>query len=137
MDPDGLSPVGWILKLTRIGSKKSASLASKKAAVLARRQGKNVLAKSRQEAKAIERAAHGGQDLMRHQGHDLPGGGTGRPHFQTGGKYGHTFWGTAVGLVGSLLDPFDAISGELANGELPADYLRELDGYIMDNPCQK
>lgn len=72
---------------------------------------------------------------MRHQGHNLPGGSTGRPHFQTDGKYGHTFWGSAVGLF-SLLDPFDAISGELGNGELP-DYLRYPEVNNMDTNCQK
>jgi hypothetical protein len=36
-----------------------------------------------------------------------------------------------VGVIGSLLNPFDAISGELANGELP-DHLR----YPENDPCE-
>ena len=44
IDPDGLSPVGFIVKLTRAGMKKISSLGSKGAAQQARRQGQNVLA---------------------------------------------------------------------------------------------
>ena len=39
--------------------------------------------------------------------------------------------GGVVGFLGSLLDPFDAISGELGNGDLP-DHLRYPD---MGDPC--
>ena len=39
------------------------------------------------------------------------------PHAQTPGHPGHTAWTTtAICTIGSLLDPFDAISGELADG---------------------
>lgn len=37
-----------------------------------------------------------------------------------------------IGFLGSLFDPFDAISGEIGNGELP-DHLKYPD---MDNPCK-
>lgn len=132
IDLEGLSPIGWVVRLTQTGMKKISSLGSKSSAVQARQQGQNVLATSRQQAKAIENAAHGGQDLMRHKGHNLPDGSTGRPHFQTEGKYGHTFWGAAIGLLGSLLDPFDAISGELSS-----DDMLYPDGNFPDINCQK
>ena len=122
IDPSGLSPVGWIMRLTRSGYYKVAPLFSKAAAVEARKHGENVLAESRQLAKAIERANAGGQDILRHKGHTLPDGSQGMPHYQTPKKPGHTFWGI-LGLLGSLLDPFDAISGELDTEEK---YLKQL-----------
>lgn len=122
VDPEGLSPAGWVIRLTRSGYKKISSLGSRVAARRARKQGQNVLAPNKQAAKAIERGAFGGaKDVVRHKGHDLPDGTTGMPHFQTPGKPGHTFWGGVLGFLGSLLDPFDAISGELANPEEDAD----------------
>jgi RHS repeat-associated protein len=118
IDPEGLSPAGWIIKLTKSGFQKISSLGSSSAARQARRQGENVLAPNRQAAKAIERGAFGGgEDVLRHTGHDLQDGSKGMPHFQTDGKYGHTFWGSLLGFAGSLLDPFDAISGDLAGPE--------------------
>lgn len=95
--------------------KKIAPLASKAEAAQARCQSKNVLATSRQKAKAAEEAAFGSEELIKHKGHTLTDGTKGNPHFQTDGKYGHTFWVGAAAIVGSLLDPFDAISGELAS----------------------
>lgn len=138
IDPEGLSPAGWVIKLTRTGFQKISSLGSTTAARLARRQGQNVLAPDRQAAKAIERGAFGGaEDVLRHKGHDLADGGKGMPHFQTPGKYGHTFWGGVLGFFGSLLDPFDAISGELANPEADMDG-NGIPDYLEngDNPCQ-
>jgi RHS repeat-associated protein len=136
IDPDGLSPVGWVIKLTKTGYKKICSLGSTTEARTARRQGEDVLARDRQMAKAIEKGSFGGQDIMRHRGHGLPDGSTGRPHFQTSGEPGHTFWGSMLGILGGLLDPFDAISGELASDE---DYMS---GYgsdarptLCDNTC--
>jgi len=121
LDPHGLSPAGWVIRLTTTGFKKISTLASS-AAARARRQGKNVLAQSKQAAKAIEKGAFKeGEDVLRHKAHSLPGGSKGRPHFQTKGKRGHTFWSSLIGFLGTLLDPFDAISGELADDE---DYLQ-------------
>ena len=118
VDPWGLSPAGWIIKLTRSGYMKISKLASTAAARQARRQGKNVLVADRQAAKALERSAFGGsRDLLRHTGHELQDGSRGMPHFQTSGKIGHTFWGGVLGTIGSLFDPFDAFSGELAGPE--------------------
>jgi RHS repeat-associated protein len=113
-DPYGLSPVGWIVKLTQAGIKRVKPLYSKAEAVLARKGENNVEAVNRQMAGQIERAVAEGKDVMKHQGHELPDGSIGKPHFQTEGKFGQTFWG-AAGFLASLLDPFDAISGELAN----------------------
>jgi RHS repeat-associated protein len=130
IDPEGLSPVGWIIKLTGKGFKKVCALGSKSAASEARKRGENVLAKSRQMAKAIEEAASGGtQDVLRHSGHELPNGSKGMPHFQTPGKPGHTFWGAAVlgGLL-ELLDPFDAVSGELTGDDM-------INSSECDDPC--
>jgi RHS repeat-associated protein len=137
VDPEGLSPAGWVIKLTKSGFKKLSSLGSSAAARQARRQGQNVLAPNRQAAKAIERGAFGGaEDVLRHKGHDLADRAKGMPHFQTPRKRGHTFWGGVLGFLVSLLDPFDAISGELANPEEDADgngipdYLEK-----YSNPC--
>ncbi len=132
IDPEGLSPAGWIIKLTKSGYQKISTLGYSAAARQARRQGENVLAPDRQAAKAIERGAFGGsQDVLRHAGHDLPGGSKGMPHFQTPGKSGHTFWGGVLGFLGSLLDPFDAISGELAGPEYDMIPLTD-----YDSPCK-
>jgi hypothetical protein len=126
-----------VIRLTRTGFKKISKLGSSAAARLARRQGKNVLAPSRQAAKAIERGAFdGAEDVLRHKGHDLVDGAKGLPHYQTPGKYGHTFWGGVLGIVGSLLDPFDAISGELGDPEADMDG-NGIPDYLEkgDNPC--
>lgn len=132
-DPEGLSGAGWVVKFGDRGLRKIRKLLSKKEAQQARRQGDNVLAKSKQQAKAIEKGAHGGQDMMRHKGHDLRDGGrTGEPHYQTNGKYGHTFWSSTAGLVLSFFDPTDLISGELG-----ADDMLNPDGTYgdQDNNC--
>jgi len=136
IDPFGLNPVGnFLLKLTKAGSQKIGKLSSDAATREARRQGKNVLAPNKQAAKAIERGAFGGSEaIMRHKGHKLPDGSTGRPHYQTKGKRGHTFWGGALAFACSLLDPFGAEAlgnpEEDADGNGVPDYL-ETD----DNPC--
>ena len=46
-------------------------------------------------------------------------------------KTAYPIGGAALGFIGSLLDPFDAISGELGNGELPQDLQ-----YPDDSPCK-
>lgn len=90
--------------------------------VEARKQGENLLARNRQCSGEIEAAQSGArQNIVRHKGHQLPDGSRGLPHYQTPGKPGHTFWKGIV-FVGGLLDPFDAISGELARDE---DYMKD------------
>jgi len=136
VDPEGLSPAGWIIRLTRTGMRKISPVRDVASAQRARRQGQNVLARDRQTARQIERGANGGIDTLRHRGHDLGDGNTGRPHYQTNGRYGHTFWQAALGFGLSLLDPFDAISGELANGELNGrEGTFDWTPYMVD-PCQ-
>ncbi len=118
-DAEGLSIVGWVVKLCRAVAQpqKIRKLGSIAEARTSRRQGKDVLAKNRQTAGAIERGAFPNEPKVKHKGHPLPNGDTGRPHFQTKDRPGHTFWGGVIGLAGSLLDPFDAISGDLATDE--------------------
>jgi len=116
-DPEGLSPIGWLVNLTNSGWKKVKSLNSKAAAERARRQGLNVMAKNKQIARSIERGANKGGKIIKHKGHKLISGATGRPHYQTKGRGGHTFYGGALAILGGLFDPFDAISGELDGSE--------------------
>ncbi len=103
-DSDGLI-TKFAAKLLRLGSNsmKEGAAISQEAAVQARRQGGNVLAGSRQQAKQIETAAHGTSNLLKHQrGHKLPDGSQGRPHFQTNGKRGHTFWDLGPAIVAGV-----------------------------------
>jgi hypothetical protein len=120
-----------LIKLTKSGFQRLAPLAEKAAAVEARKAGDNVLAETRQMAKAIERANAGGGAVERHAGHDLADGSKGMSHYQTPGKPGHTFWlGLLLGIdsmLASLLDPLDAISGEL-DSDIEDGYLRSVLG---------
>jgi uncharacterized protein RhaS with RHS repeats len=116
IDPEGFSPVGWVIRLTESGYQKARALFSKADAVRARRQEENVLAKNRQMAHEIENANSGGKGIVRHPGHQLDESSRGMPHYQTPGKLGHTFWSLAAFLA-SLFNPFDAIGGELSGGE--------------------
>jgi hypothetical protein len=103
VDPTGeASVVAYAIRLTASGMKTMARL-TKEQAVRIREAGGNVLADSRQAAKQIEVGANGKENLLKHKGHDLPDGSTGKPHFQTDGAKGHTFWGvlTATLLVGA------------------------------------
>jgi hypothetical protein len=92
-----------------------------------------------QAAKAVEKAAHGGgRDMLRHTGHSLKNGGTGGPHYQTNGVIGHTFWGGLGPFLVSMLNPFDAISGELGSDDMLEDGSRnELDmRYTPSDGCE-
>jgi RHS repeat-associated protein len=112
-DSDGLGPVGWIIRLTEDGFQKIAPLFSTAAARAARQRGENVLAAGgRQAAGAIERGAFGGcKQTLKHEGHELATGSKGLPHFQTEGRFGHTFWG-GVGSIIFALFPFLGEGGE-------------------------
>lgn len=118
VDPEGLSVVGWIAKLCKGGLRKVRPLHDIAEARRARRAGENVLAKSRQNAHKIEEGAFPNEPHLRHEGHDLKDGGTGNPHYQTDSRYGHTFWGSALGIIGSFLDPTDPISGDLGSDDM-------------------
>jgi hypothetical protein len=121
IDPYGLSPAGWVIRLTKSGFKKIKKLDFKDL-VRVRRKGQNVKAINEQTAGAIEKAARNGdpRGILKHKGHELSDGSKGMPHYQTDGVPGHTFWGTVIGFL-TLFDPTDAISGELSNPEEDAD----------------
>jgi RHS repeat-associated protein len=85
--------VGVVVKLFQKGGEVAVRSVDKAGAVAARRAGENVIAETRQMAKQIETAASGGKPVVRHKAHDMADGSQGRPHFQTPGKPGHTFWG--------------------------------------------
>jgi RHS repeat-associated protein len=101
-DPDGRAPVGWIVRLLGNGETKvGRKLGSHAEAVAARKSGENVLMETRPAAKAVENAANGGntEKMMKHTGHPLENGKTGMPHYQTDGRYGHTFWGNVSAVM--------------------------------------
>jgi RHS repeat-associated protein len=115
VDPDGeASKVAWLVRFTAKGFERVGRL-TKEAAVRARRQGKNVEARAQQVAKQIEEAAARGNkgDLMRHSGrkrHELGEKGSGilgRPHYQTDGVTGHTFWSVSAGVLSVVADTIE------------------------------
>jgi hypothetical protein len=114
--PD-LSTVEWVIKLTKYGQYVVGRLGSKAEAVLARKAEQNVQMRTKQAAKEVARAACGGKSIRRDPGHILGDKSRGMPHDHSEGLDGHTFRGGVLGFVGSLLDPFDVISGELARPE--------------------
>jgi RHS repeat-associated protein len=85
-----------------------------------RRQGGNVLGPNRQAAGRLERsAARDPNDVLRHPGHPLrdeagnPTGARGRPHFQSEGRPGHTFWGAVAGGLAAALEFADEVFNPL------------------------
>jgi hypothetical protein len=94
-------------------------LLAKSEAVLARKLGEEVKMNSRQAASEVARAACGGKGIRKDPGHILKDGSKGMRHYHSEGIPGHTFWGGAIGFVGSLLDPFGAVKGDLGR---PEDY---------------
>lgn len=100
VDPDGYSPIGFAVKLTRKGIKKLYPIFDKKVAVLLRKKGKNVQMKTERLSHEVERAASCGKPIIRHKGHTLPDGSKGLPHYQQDGLSGHTFWGKLSGFSG-------------------------------------
>ncbi len=109
IDPSGLSPVGWIVKLGDKCMKKVKALFSDEEMRQARKQGENVLVDGgRQKAHQIENGASEGSTIIKHTGHDLGEGARGRPHYQTPGRSGHTFWSGMAATIGGLIDPLDA-----------------------------
>jgi RHS repeat-associated protein len=111
IDPTGLSPLGWIVKLGDKCMKKVKALFSEEEMRQARKRGDNVLVNgTRQQAHQVESGASDGSSIVKHSGHDLGGGSKGRPHYQTPGRSGHTFWSGAAAALGNLIDPFDPSS---------------------------
>lgn len=118
VDPDGeAGKVAWLVRLTANQAKKVARLTQEQA-VRARRAQQNVVADRRQMASQIETSAHGTEGKLKHTGHELDGGGTGLPHYQTEGVRGHSFWGKVS--VGAL-----AVAGTLEQAADAAEYIPE------------
>jgi RHS repeat-associated protein len=107
LDPDGeASKVAWLVKLTANGMRRIGRVTQEQA-VVARRSGENVVADRKQIASQIETSATGGRSKqLKHSGHMMDDGSKGLPHYQTDGKYGHSFWGkigvAAMAAAGSL-----------------------------------
>ena len=119
IDPLGLIGEAKIVELLAKSGMKVKNLVCKEAAVEARKKGQNVLAPTRQKAKEIEKAANNGKPVMRHNGHDLPDGSAGKPHFQTQGLKGHTFYGVGAAGAAESRSSGDGITGrDLAEGLL-------------------
>ena len=131
IDAFGLSPIAWIIKLTSSGFKKVKPLFSIKAAQKARDKGNNVLANRCQTGKAIEKGLS--NDPIKHKAHNLKDGSKGMPHYQTNGKSGHTFTSGGIStFLFELLDPFDAISGEIASED---EYMCIVNPKLCDDSC--
>ncbi|MDZ7925491.1 MAG: hypothetical protein U5M23_15905 [Marinagarivorans sp.] len=79
-------------------------------AVKARQEGLNVLGDRKQVANQIETKAFGKEAQMQHKGHDLGDGTTGKPHFQTEGKHGHTFWSILSVVAIATADALDKVA---------------------------
>lgn len=110
VDPDGQAgKVAWLVKLTSNGMRRIARL-SEEQAVAARRVEKNVLADRQSLSASIERKAFPEEDQLRHKGHDLGDGATGKPHYQTEGKRGHTFWGIIATVTSAAAASLDNVA---------------------------
>lgn len=96
---------GAVVRLLRDGGMKVIRQVTDVAeAVMARRQGQNVVMRTDQAASQVERAAFDGEEILRHKGHDLANGERGLPHYQTEGRFGHTFWGSVTAFVAQFLN---------------------------------
>jgi RHS repeat-associated protein len=110
-DPTGKRRiVGWIVERMRegMGLRKGQPLYDKRDIQRARERGQDVLSERRQTSRATERAAAGNpNDVLTHRGHTDKGGAQGRPHTQTDGRFGHNFWGVAIGAILTGLEALD------------------------------
>jgi uncharacterized protein RhaS with RHS repeats len=123
IDPEGLDKLGWVVVLLDNGGKKfTRAIHDIADAVAARRSGENVQMATRQAAKQVETAANGGGDILKHKGHGLPDGSTGTPHYQTDGKFGHSFWDNQRGFFSpdllELFIPLSLTPSAIASGTL-------------------
>lgn len=126
VDPTGeAGKVAWLVNLGASATRKVARITQQQA-INVRQSGGNVLADSRQMARQIETAAHGKDNLLRHKGHELPDGSVGKPHFQTDGSKGHTFWGVVTATLLGAADLLDkaAYAADLIEGG-PLDRMNE------------
>jgi RHS repeat-associated protein len=118
VDPTGeAGKVAWTINLGASATRKIARVTHQQA-VNIRKSGGNILADSRPVAKQIETAAHGRDNLLKHRGHELPNGSVGKPHFQTDGSKGHTFWGVVTATLLGTADLLDkaAYAADLIEG---------------------
>lgn len=118
VDPTGeAGKVAWLINLGSSVTRKVARITQQQA-INVRQSGGNVLADSRQLARQIETAAHGKDNLLKHKGHELPDGSVGKPHFQTDGSKGHTFWGIVTAALLGAADLLDkaAYAADLVEG---------------------
>ncbi|MBI2802930.1 MAG: hypothetical protein HYX63_22130 [Gammaproteobacteria bacterium] len=121
VDPYGLSPYGYIIKLLKNGTERiGRTLADKADAVAARKAGDSVVTSSRQAARQVEKAATGGgEPVLHHPGHDLPDGRTGMPHYQSDSLPGHSFYDPKQGggIFPELLIPWPAMPSDIGGCE--------------------
>ena len=104
IDPTG--EYAYLVRLVKEGTRVVRRITQRQA-VRVRRSGGNVQTDRRSEARQIERQVQNDSNrVVRHNGHPLrnpdgtPSGQTGRPHYQTEGLRGHTFYSAAaVALV--------------------------------------
>ena len=116
LDPAGLGPVSWLAKLTKRGLRRGAAL-TREAAIKARKDGKNIVSKTKKDAIELERKANRrkGKQLVHQKGHPLRDakgnltGVQGQPHAQTDGVAGHSFW-TRAGILGAIAVGLDDLS---------------------------
>ncbi|MDE1468460.1 RHS repeat-associated core domain-containing protein, partial [Aurantiacibacter sp. D1-12] len=126
VDFSGLGP--WIVRLVNAGVRRIRRV-SRSDAIRERRRGGNIQAENRQQARSIERAStNEPENIRRHEGHQIRDsngnetGNVGRPHYQTEGNTGHTFWSTAAATVTTVTttaldaleagDPISLLLGE-------------------------
>jgi RHS repeat-associated protein len=112
IDPSGERAVAWAVRLVKGGIERTKAFADKRHAIEARRRGENVEAVTRQMAGQIERgAARNPNNVIRDPGHRLKGGsgGVGRPHFQTEGVTGHTFWSIASAVLSGTIAVLETV----------------------------
>jgi RHS repeat-associated protein len=99
-DPAGLSPIK-LIALCAKGYKTIKTVGFEEAVRMAR-QGKNILAGSRDEAKKIANAASGGKKPIKDPAHPDPGGSTDgrRPHYHPNPRNGsHIFYSIIAGVT--------------------------------------
>lgn len=119
--------VGWLVRFVEDGFERVRPV-TKREAVEIRKSGRNFEGKTKPISKQVEVAAHGRENLLRHSGqprpgnvgrHQLPdGSGLGRPHYQTAGKRGHSYWSSAaaaLSVVGAKLTEVAADAVELTD----------------------
>ncbi|MCK0127531.1 RHS repeat-associated core domain-containing protein [Erythrobacter sp. F6033] len=143
-DPTG--KWGWrLITLTRKGFKLGRKVSKKEAIRIRKSKEGNITSRTKQKSTELERATSNDKSKrMRHKGHALkdkdgkPTGQKGKPHNQTEGRKGHSFWGhlSAAGAVGleavdQAMEAADAISNPLGTISEKA-----LESYVFDEDVE-